>query len=748
MDIWSPTLHLATWTAMSLLSVFSHEVTVGESDLKLCEDDKRECVTELRHCGPRSASSIQKTLNMSCCYHIYPSSMTCEWSQESNSHSESDVALVFSRKYQIISCQGIFISASVLNITARIKNYKMKEEIWSQPHTVALYDAIKPSPPVLTALGSTEDSILVSWRRSRNNSCRLRYKISNTHIWTQALVSIQRDQTLNYTIKHLLAFTVYRVSVACRQESGFWSDWSSDISARTLDRVPSRPPEVCYRVEETDPGGSFLLHLMWKDLNLCDAGGRILGYQVSYKPVKNPQVQDRLIQNVTEVTAHLVVPPGNLSVTVTAFNMAGYGPAAHLSIDTQRQHTLLPVSKLWVSTSLPAMKGLLVQWETPIVPPSGSPVSHHAVHWRAETHPSTSHWTTVDGFTTSTVIQDVDPDESYLISVFPVYKQQCGPPQSLPASLQQGALMEAVQLKVVGVTKTTVKVVCVWQRKAGPIRVNRYTVRLKKDSGGQTLSLWPDQLHLTLVNLKPNNEYSLVLLADGFSRNTIPVRTDFDEVPAVATATPLLLLAVTVFIISILSRTVYRSFFFPPISSPQCSTTGQWLMDPKQQKTAERNILDIEDFQVTDVLGEKSPITVGPNSEPSSEEDLHENTSLLSTNHLSIKLLALEMDYISDAPVITEHPLVSLQSYQADCRLNCRHFDRVFTSEEIRDADAALLRQTHEARLVDFSERSHQKEAAVKCNFRDLMANRHCVNQMTCEAEYVVNTSFLVKSDV
>lgn len=33
---------------------------------------------------------------------------------------------------------------------------------------------------------------------------------------------------------------------------------------------------------------------------------------------------------------------------------------------------------------------------------------------------------------------DVDPDESYLIRVIPVYNQQCGPAQSLPASLQQG----------------------------------------------------------------------------------------------------------------------------------------------------------------------------------------------------------------------------------------------------------------------------------------------------------------------
>ena len=74
-----------------------------------------------------------------------------------------------------------------------------------------------------------------------------------------------------------------------------------------------------------------------QDLDLSKVGGHILGYQVSYRPVKKQRLQDRLIQNVTEATALLVVDGRNCSVTVAAFNMAGYGPAAHLSIDVQRQ---------------------------------------------------------------------------------------------------------------------------------------------------------------------------------------------------------------------------------------------------------------------------------------------------------------------------------------------------------------------------------------------------------------------------
>lgn len=111
---------------------------------------------------------------------------------------------------------------------------------------------------------------------------------------------------------------------------------------------------------------------------------------------------------------------------------------------------------------------------------------------------------------------DVEAGESYRISVSPVYKQQCGAPQSLAASLQQGgrrwddgaademphaavldadritrsltwtcvfsALMEVDQLRVSAVSKTTVTAAWAWQRKAAPVRVNIYRVMLWSSS--------------------------------------------------------------------------------------------------------------------------------------------------------------------------------------------------------------------------------------------------------------------------
>ncbi|XP_047447969.1 uncharacterized protein LOC125012211 isoform X3 [Mugil cephalus] len=639
MNVWSLPWLLAAWAAMSLLnSVLSSEVTVRHKQLKLCPEDNRMCVSRPTDCTPPPPSSVQKSLNMSCYYQDSPNKIvSCVWSPEST--RPSDATLIFSRQSNITSCRGIFNLVSVLNVTVRTKDV-MGVEIWSQPHTLNFTQAEKPSQPVLTVLDSVEDSLVVSWMSSHNGSCQLHYRLNNTLMWTQAPddVSVVATQEMKYTIRDLLPFRVYRVAVACRSQFDVWSDWSSEDSGMTWGRAPSQRPDVCYRVEKSENTSvrSVELHLMWKAPR--EAGCPVLGYQVSKEP-------GGFLRNVTESKATLVAEEGTCSVAVKAFNMAGYGPAAHLRIDPQHQNI-------------------------------------------------------------------VDPDESFLITVFPVSKQQYGRPRSLSASLQRGALMGAVDVKIVNVTRTTVTVKCVWVNES-QIRVTEYRAVLKTNShtgNVQTVFLWPQQMQHTFFNLTPNTEYSLSLLADNFSRAITPVTTEFDEHPAVATVTPLLLLAVTVLIISILSRTVYKSYFVPYVSSPQGSTTGQWLMNTNLQKSTQRHILDIQDFQVTDMLGEKSLIMLSPNRRLSFEEGLA----------VKLSTLRLDADCVRGAPQSSEY----------------KQF-------QMHEANGQFPRDNGENDNM-----SRQIDAAVKRHLDQLLADSHCVQQMVCEAEYLVNTPLLGETEV
>lgn len=75
----------------SKCAVLSHDTT-----------PQRECAVWILTAGvPTTAVALccfpAETLNVSCCYQMSLRSLTCEWSQESNSHTESHVSLIFSR---------------------------------------------------------------------------------------------------------------------------------------------------------------------------------------------------------------------------------------------------------------------------------------------------------------------------------------------------------------------------------------------------------------------------------------------------------------------------------------------------------------------------------------------------------------------------------------------------------------------------------------------------------------------------
>lgn len=82
---------------------------------------------------------------------------------------------------------------------------------------------------------------------------------------------------------------------------------------------------------------------------------------MTYEVMKTPPAQNQLVQNFTGVTALLVVDNGNYSVTVAAFNGAGYGPAAHLSINTRRQNSECLLNIYMISLLVTSMEVLIIR---------------------------------------------------------------------------------------------------------------------------------------------------------------------------------------------------------------------------------------------------------------------------------------------------------------------------------------------------------------------------------------------------
>uniref|UniRef100_A0A3P9HEL1 Fibronectin type-III domain-containing protein n=1 Tax=Oryzias latipes TaxID=8090 RepID=A0A3P9HEL1_ORYLA len=646
MDLGAAQLFCVAWFLESVLALVCVGVTVTHKELKLCEEDERVCVSDLRDCGAHPPSSLQQNLNMSCYYQQSADetrSISCEWSEELGSHS-SDVSLTFSRRNKVISCQGIFNPLAVFSVTARIKNPLTGTEIWSRPQTVS-HPKEKPFPPVVTVLASTHDSLVVSWKSNTDGNCQLRHRPSRTPAWTQVpdFFSIHSGQNLNFSITGLSPFTEYRCAVACRGDSGIWSDWSSDVRGKTLDKEPSRLAELCYRLEETTSREALRLHLVWKAANPQKGEGRVLWYELSVEPGGQTR-------NITETTALLVVKEGNYSASVRGFNTACSGPTTHLQINTQRRSNPPSVRNLWVISCYPENRTLQVEWEI------SAAVSHVIIQLRSDASPSTSRWLRVHGSTTSAGLPDVEADESYQVAVFPIQNQQCGPARSLSASLPRGALIEAVGLTVVRVTEAEVTVKWAWQPKSGPIRVSRYMASLRGDPHSRAWRLFPDENQHTFVNLTPNTEYTVLLLADSRPVSYVAVKTDLSQGPgAVVIVTPLLL-AVALLILSVLSRTVFRSLCLPPVSSPRGSTAGLWLMNSGRQMFT-GSILDTADFQVTEALAEKTLCSVDLSVHRPSEEDLDEDFSpaAVSSRHAQLPALSLFAAQITEETAKRPH---------------------------------------------------------------------------------------------
>lgn len=148
--------------------------------------------------------------------------------------------------------------------------------------------------------------------------------------------------------------------------------------------------------------------------------------------------------------------------------------------------------------------------------------------------------------------------------------------------------------------------------------------------------------------------------------------------------------------------------------------------------------MNITDLQETDLIGVRSAIVVGPRW-----SDLHEDTAPLPLGHFSVKLsdVRLDTEYVCNTPLTTEH--------QLQCCLPGKASVSALLHHQTFDDDSWFHQKEEEKPHLD-CRTSQQADDGEKCCFHKLMGNTddHCVSQITCEPEYVVNSSYQRKTDV
>ncbi|XP_066500784.1 interleukin-31 receptor subunit alpha isoform X1 [Hoplias malabaricus] len=611
------------WHGKQPMSNIFTELSVTGKDLKECEQQRNLCVSDSNDCS--SVPTIRKdfVFNRTCRYLEHEKSFRCKWISVNDVKRNMTNSFIFSQSMDFSHCPSIFNLLSNFNLTIKSKDPLNKIEIYSHIYAVSIENIVQAPRPYIISVNATETSLNVTWMSQGHKNCLVRYKQSNSEEneqWKE-----EEDSELFHVIRGLQPFSQYIITVACIKEYGLISEWSPTFQAKTLEGAPIAPLDVSYCVESLN--NNFRLQrllVIWRPLTIAEARGDILGYSLTYTSAEQPSPKGN---NTHHLTAEFEVDPGVYNLTLIAYNSAGSSPAHNFRVNTVTYRSLPGVKGLWANTETDSLR---FQWE---VEENTVKVSEFAIEWFAIDDASPRLWKRVNGSTFSTVLKGIIKQFNYSMSVYPLYERFCGHPGSIQANLESGTLLDIDQLQLVNVTKTSVTVQWVWQRKLPSTNVLRYTLALLGANITRSLKIFPHQYQHSFHNLQRNVKYSVYIYGETISGNFPKENLEFttlflenDEIIKVVIFLVLLVIGLGTF--SVFSRTIY-DYFFPNIANPGHSLIGHWLQNPFHESLHVISVLKLEDFSLNNQHTEK-PIRQMEHQMFSEKDDVEEEEMYLS----------------------------------------------------------------------------------------------------------------------
>lgn len=475
---------------------------------------------------------------------------------------------------------------------------------------------VKPNPPSNVSIipeNNFPTSLMVNWTHPiievvLHVRYHIRYCKAGSSTWTQVHQDATKAYTESFRLQSLQPDTEYVVQMRCiqHQHVRYWSDWSSNVTARTPEAAPKSEPDL-WRVYGDDDDTD--VKLIWKEP--VKANGKILGYNLSIE--ENGFAPQRLVVDSNEHQYHL--KGKNAFIKMTANNSAGVSPLSTLVISRPSLNSYPGVAD--VSCSLRDGK-LWVEWLAP--KESGRHVHEYLVEW-VSVQDNKRDWQRVSGNTSTVLKGNLEPFKRYNVSVYPIYRDKSTFNYNWPgrgvdavgAYLQEGAPLKGPSVDVTNTQKNSATL----QWEEIPISSQRgfltnYTIFYKTGDNEKFVGVDSSFLSYKLSGLESASQYVVHIMAsnaegsvNGSDSSFYTKKYDDGEIEVIVVLVCLGFLFFIVFImmLSIKNREVIKKRLWPQVPDPSHSTLATWSPDcpirtdtPKEATLPDVSVVEVDVF--------------------------------------------------------------------------------------------------------------------------------------------------------
>ncbi|XP_030623390.1 interleukin-6 receptor subunit beta [Chanos chanos] len=527
-------------------------------------------------------------------------------SQEYNSTANSTAGVINLGTYPIYTRMDVWVE--VENKVGKVISNKLEGDAEK---------FVKPNPPAKVKIISDANistSFVVEWESGF--VLRLKYNIRYCEVGSSVWKEVPQENTEaninSFRLQSLQPYTQYVVQIRCIQtdNSGYWSDWSPNVTALTPEAKPEGKPDLWRSIVTSDDKRNVTLK--WKAPK--KSNGKILGYDLD---IDISGIVNRYSVNSDHFS--FLLPKGKMAyIEISANNSVGVSSKSNCFIPVNDKEGLPVVEKvdwsvqngaLWVEWQpLPRVREYLLEWVS---------VSKGHTDWQREKNYSAS------------IKGKLEPYTRYDISVYPLYNirkrtnssdkysqkaySQAGKPVTVIAFLQQKAPSIGPNAWVNKTKKSEAEVV--WdeiplENQKGII--TNYTIFYKTGSVEKSVTVGPDINSYTLTDLASDSKYVVHVMAstvngstNGSDINFMTLKYAKGELEAIVVAVCISFLFLTVLTVlaCLNNRELIKKHLWPQVPDPSNSSIGNWSPDfptkadtPKETTLAPLSVVEVDVF--------------------------------------------------------------------------------------------------------------------------------------------------------